>query len=255
MEKGKKGSSHPVALKKRDLDFHPDRIMVDADEYREAVDWIDNQVVYGSGEEDRTFLPWFESLAKQTLRAAGFKRETLEDKEKLGKSINLLRFQRRISVDCGRIPPQNGFPTGTFTISEDNLTFQIDIQVEAALRTLETIEALRQLLADGGVVNREAMKVYLLSIELMINQLNTGHLGGLAARQLEIPEKGKEGGKKSGMIRGERANRTKKAWQTEADKIWERHPGWGKLEVGKRIAEKIGGKAGTIRKSIKKLLP
>jgi len=255
MKKKDQGSSrHRTVITKRQLEFHPDRIMTNADEYREAIEWIDNQAENLSSEEDKTFLPWFEFLAKQKLRAAGF---ALKDKEKLAKSINILGFQgeKMISPNCGRIPLQNGFPVGTFAVSEDDLTFYVDIEIEAALRTLKTIETLRQLLVNNGTINREAMTVYLRTVELMINQMRTGHLGKLANRQLEMPEKGKEGGEKSGKVRKEKARTAKEAWQIEAGKIWKQHPTWGNSEVARMIVKKIGGNVGTIRKSIKRTLP
>lgn len=259
MEKKKRGSSRHGTVRKKDFDFHSDKIMIDADEYKEAIEWIGNEIAYYSGNgdvtEDKTFLPWFEYLAKESLHAVGFKRDALEDKEKLDKSINLLRFQGMISSNCGRIPLQNGFPPGTFTTTEDNLTFRVNNRIEAALRTLKTIEVLRPLLVNDGVVNKESMKVCLRTIELMINQIRAGYIGGLATQQIEGIEKGAEGGKKSGKGRREKAELTKEAWQEEADKIWRKHPTWSKRQIATEVEKRIGGNPDTIRKSIIKPLP
>lgn len=258
MEKKKRGSSRHSPVRARDFDFHPDNITKDADEYKEAIEWIGNLIAYYSGNddvtEDETFLPWFESIAKRRLHHAGFKRELLEDKKELDKTINVLRFQGMISPDCGRIPLQNGFPPGTFE-TEDNLTYRINIDIEASLRTLKSIEVLRQLLVNDGVVNKEAMKIYLRSIELMINQMRSGHLGWLATKQIEAIEKGAESGKKSGKVRGEKAKATKEAQQAEAENKWWGHPTLKNIEVARKIAKKSGGNIDTIRKSIKKPLP
>jgi hypothetical protein len=66
---------------------------------------------------------------------------------------------------------------------------------------------------------------------------------------------GGTGGKKSGIVRQEKAKTIHEIWQAEADKTWKKHPTWGKPAVGKRIADDIGGKAGYIRKKIEKPLP
>ena len=245
-------------LREKDFDFLPDRIVKNADEYREAIEWIGNEIVYYSGNgdvtEDETFLPWFESLAKERLHAAGFERKTLEDKKGLDKAINVLKYQGMISPDCERIPLQNGFPPGTFE-TEDNLTYRINIDIEASLRTLKSTEVLRQLLVNDGVVNKEAMKIYLRSIELMINQMTAGHLGELAEKQIKTIEKGAEDGKKSGKVRGEKAKATKEAQQAEAENKWWGHPTLKNIEVARKIAKKSGGNIDTIRKTIKKPLP
>lgn len=66
---------------------------------------------------------------------------------------------------------------------------------------------------------------------------------------------GKSGGDKSAEVRQEKARSTTEIEQTEADKIWRKHPTWGKPMIAEKVAEKIGGKPGTIRKHIKKPLP
>jgi len=256
MKKKNKDSSRHDTVRGNIFDFHPDRIMLDADEYREAIEWIGNEITYyseyDSVTEDKTFLPWFECIAKSKLHSAGFKWKRLEDKKELEKTINVLNYQGTISPDCGRIPLQNGFPPKTFSISEDDLTFRINTQIDATLRTLKSIASIKQLLVKDGVVNKEAMKVYLHTIELMINQMKAGYLGRLAALQIKIIEKGAEGGKKSGKVRQTKAKSIHDTWQDEAEKFWKKHPAWGKPAVAKKIAEKIGGNPETIRKSIKK---
>jgi len=74
-------------------------------------------------------------------------------------------------------------------------------------------------------------------------------------RQKKERDGGLRGGELSGITRREKTAPEKTTWQTEAKKIWKKHPSWGKLAVAKLIAEKNGGKPGTIRKSIKKPLP
>ncbi len=259
MKKKVRGSSRHGTLKWRDFDFHPDRIAIDADEYKEAIRWIGNQIEYYSGNgdvtEDKTFLPWFEFVAVQRLVSAGFKRKILEDKRDLDKIINVLSYQGMISPNCERIPLQNHFPRGTFTTSEDNLIFRVDIQIEAALRTLKSIQALKQLLVNDAVVSKEAMKVYLLSLDLMINQTRAGHLGGLATQQLKKPEEGKKGGKKSGEVRREKAAPILMTRQAEAGKIWLKHPTWKNKRVAEKIVKRHGGNIDTVRRTIKKPLP
>jgi hypothetical protein len=79
------------------------------------------------------------------------------------------------------------------------------------------------------------------------------------AHLIDISEKvvdgGKDGGTKSGKSRQEKAKPIKDSWQAEAEKIWKKHPTWGKISVAKIIEEKIGNPFETIRKYIKKPLP
>jgi len=73
---------------------------------------------------------------------------------------------------------------------------------------------------------------------------------------------GKTGGHKSGILRKEKAKPIHKIWQAEANKIWSNHPELSNAAVEKIIKKKseivknkIGGRPGTIRKTIKKPLP
>ncbi len=68
---------------------------------------------------------------------------------------------------------------------------------------------------------------------------------------------GVKGGKESGRLRRLKADPIKEAWQTEADKIWQKpkNSKLSKSSVAELIAKKIGGNARTIRGSIQKPLP
>lgn len=76
---------------------------------------------------------------------------------------------------------------------------------------------------------------------------------------VEISEKvfsgGKQGGKKSGAVRREKAKSTKQLWQAEAEKLWRKHPNWKNKSIAELIAKKIGGNPDYIRKLIKNPLP
>ncbi|MFH1490301.1 MAG: hypothetical protein ABII06_15455 [Pseudomonadota bacterium] len=66
---------------------------------------------------------------------------------------------------------------------------------------------------------------------------------------------GGRGGKISGKVRREKAKSIRGNWQTEAEKIWKKHPAWKNRSVATKVAERIGGNPNTIRKSIQKTLP
>ena len=71
----------------------------------------------------------------------------------------------------------------------------------------------------------------------------------------EVVDGGRDGGKKSGKVRLEKAKTIKQAWQREAEKIWRKHPAWSKKDIAREITKRIGGNIDTIRKSIQKPLP
>lgn len=66
---------------------------------------------------------------------------------------------------------------------------------------------------------------------------------------------GREGGIKSTIVRKEKAKSNYEIWQAEADKIWQENSNLSNSRVAELIAKKIGGKADTIRKYIKKPTP
>jgi len=65
---------------------------------------------------------------------------------------------------------------------------------------------------------------------------------------------GKKGGKLSGKKRREQAEPEHSLWQSEAEKIWEKHSRWNNSDVAREIKKnpKIDGKFHTIRRKIKK---
>ncbi len=71
----------------------------------------------------------------------------------------------------------------------------------------------------------------------------------------EVIDGGRDGGKRSGEIRGKKAITTKQLQQKEAEKIWRKHPEWSKKRVALKIVKDHGGNVDTIRRSIHKPLP
>ena len=108
------------------------------------------------------------------------------------------------------------------------------------------------------ILNKEPMQDDVLKSFIAIEHLLTSKLHeaiGYWTLILKGKKEGKIAGEKSGVIRSEKAKPYHEVWQKEAEKIWNKHPLWGKLEVAKRIAEHVGGNPGTIRKSIIKPTP
>jgi len=171
---------------------HPTDRMIATDEYEEVLEWINNETHCAEQDaiipDDLPFLQWFECETKSRLLAAGFKKEKLDDKKELNKIIGILKFQGMISPNCGRIPLQNSFPPGTFTISEDELTFWVDIQIEAAIQTLKSIEIIKRLLVKDDVVDKNALEVYLRTVQLMISLTRTGNVAKYARIAMEETE-------------------------------------------------------------------
>lgn len=125
---------------------------------------------------DLPFFPYFEGKTKKKLIEVGFKKEIIEDKQKIKKLIYVLDFEQAQKFLHHRwdLNPPYGFPSGTYKLSEDNHTMWINSDIESALRALESITILKGLLFNNGIVNKEAVKVYLHSFELIINLSRSG---------------------------------------------------------------------------------
>jgi hypothetical protein len=202
------------------------------------------------------FMLLFEGVIKDKLINAGFEKKDIEDIKHFEKLIMILDEQglRYSHWQWDKNPPF-GLPAGSFTISKDNHTMWVKRDIEAALRTLESISIVKGLLMDDRKINTYAVKVYLRTLELTINLMRAGIVPRLAATGVKTVSGGEKGGKKSGKTRQDKATRNSEIYQKEADKVWKKHSTWGALEVSKKVSEKIGQPAETIRRKIKKSLP
>lgn len=127
--------------------------------------------------------------------------------------------------------------------------------IEAALAGLVSIRKLKDILIDNGKVDKRSIKVFLYSLEMIINLLRAGVTPKFARTQVKTILGGEKGGKKSGKVRFKRSTNNKQIWQQEAEKIWKKHSMLSKAGTARLIYENLGGNIDTIRRSIKKSLP
>lgn len=199
-------------------------------------------------------IVYFEAQIKSKLMDDGFKIETLSNPKKLELILKDLDKQGIEYANPAWQPPV--FPERSVTRSDDNRIFWVKPDIDSALRTLESLEIIKRLLmGSDGLVNKQAVKIFLRSFELTINLARAGFVPEKALLGIKVVDGGTRGGVKSGKTRQEKAKPTAEAWQAEAEKIWRKHPTWGKPTIAEKVAEKLGGKPGTIRKHIEKTLP
>lgn len=143
------------------------------------------------------FFRYFKDTIKDKLIEAGFKKEIIEDKKDFGSLIYILNFEQGRPFKCQSwdLDPPFGFPQGTYKVSEDKHTMWINSDIDAALRVLESIRIMKELLINNGVVNKEAVKVYLRTLELTINLTRAGNTPKLA-----IAENDKQKNRKKTML-------------------------------------------------------
>ena len=139
---------------------------------------------------DLPFILYFEGKMKAKLIKAGFDKDALNNPEEL--ELILLELNKQgIKYDHPkwRYNPPYGIPTESFTLSSDDCILWVKPDIEAALRAFESITIIKGLLVNDGVPNKEAVKVYLRSLELMINLSRAGNVPELAVSEADKREK------------------------------------------------------------------
>ena len=123
------------------------------------------------------FIGYFECKIKEKLLNAGFKKEIIEDPEELKSLITVLNKQGiKNSFHRYDLQPPDAFPPSAYNVSEDHHTIWINADIETALRALESAKILQGLLIKNDYINKDAVRVYLRSLEMIINLARTGNL-------------------------------------------------------------------------------
>lgn len=133
------------------------------------------------------FTDWFEKETKNKLLKAGFRKEIIEDEKKLKKLIHIITWEQGEDVNL-----PYGFPSGTYKVSKDKKTVRINPDIEACLLVLESIKIMKELLITDGEVNKEAVKIYLRSLELIINLSRAGNIAALAVSEVAKKENSRD---------------------------------------------------------------
>ena len=138
--------------------------------------------------DDLPFFPYFENEMKKKLIKAGFQKKDLDDPNKLKSKVRELDKQGLVYSDPVWTNRPHGFPDGSFTVRDDMRTMCVKPDVDGALRALELITIMKELLAT----NIEGIKIYLRSFELTINLARAGTIPSLAKAEVEKEERSKK---------------------------------------------------------------
>jgi len=130
-----------------------------------------------AGEVKREELPFFahfEHEIKSKLIKKGFKKDIIDNQKRFGTVLNGLNNQGKTIYGARdsvwKYPPfAYGYPADVVILNDDKSMYWIKPDIEAALRTLESITIMK-----GLLLNKEAVKVYLRSFELTINLSRAG---------------------------------------------------------------------------------
>lgn len=136
------------------------------------------EVKGGVNPKDLPFFPYFEVKMKEKLLKAGFKKSIIENKKRLEVIIKNLDMQ---GMGNAFIWTRNGlpygFPSKVVTFDEkDKKLYWIEADIEAALRALKSLTMMKELFVQDGIVDSDAVKIYLHSLEMIINLLRAGNV-------------------------------------------------------------------------------
>lgn len=167
----------------------------------------------------------FEYQIKQRLIDAGFNKDTLKDSTERKHLLRVMDFsgmEYRDPIWLKESPI--GLPHGTYTVRDDYRMFWVKPHIEAAIRTLESLAILKELLIKKGQakkdeikimqrlpsgeeeergVNKDAVRVYLRTLEMVVNLVRAGNIAELAKAREEGEAKSLEKRKiKKAVMRG-----------------------------------------------------
>ena len=137
------------------------------------------------------FIAYFEGEIKGKLIKAGFEKDDIiNNQERLEIILKGLDNQGTTIYGVWNYPPfAYGYPADTVILNDNKSMYWIKPEIEAALRALESLSIIKGMLVKGGLVNKEAARVYLRSLELIINLSKAGNIPKLACAEIEKKEK------------------------------------------------------------------
>jgi hypothetical protein len=133
------------------------------------------------------FIAYFEGEIKGKLIKAGFEKDDIiNNQERLEIILKGLDNQGTTIYGVWNYPPfAYGYPADTVILNDNKSMYWIKPEIEAALRALESLSIIKGMLVKGGLVNKEAARVYLRSLELIINLSKAGNIPKLACAEIE----------------------------------------------------------------------
>jgi len=133
-----------------------------------------------------TFISYYEDAVKEKLIKAGFEKGVIENNESLERILYVLDREASVRWSHHRFDlyPPYGLPPGSFDISADKHIFWVKPDIEAALQSLKSLSTIKALLTKkDGTIDRRAAKVYLRTMELIINLSRSGDISKLATAE------------------------------------------------------------------------
>ncbi len=179
--------------------------------------WLDEEKG-NINQKELPFIYAFEDEVKDKLVRAGFKKDFWGNQADFQKLLQILDKQGlSIYGTWDHLP--YGFPASVVIFSKDRKTFSINSDIAASLRTLNSIMIIKQSLLNNGHINKEAVKVFLHSFELIINLLRSSNLIKIVSggKTFKINQKLKRGKRKT--WRGLNKEEIKKRNQKITDKF------------------------------------
>lgn len=159
-----------------------DHVRYKIEEYLRSLDILEKEEML-TERFSLPFIAYFEREIKRKLIKAGFKDNIFEDQTDFQITLQILDKQRKgVYGTWDHI--LSGYPANVVTFSEDRTIFWIKPDVEAALRALESITIIKRLLVNEKSVNFEAHRVYLRSLELVINLARMGTIPQMAKAEV-----------------------------------------------------------------------
>lgn len=171
------------------------------------------EVKGGVNPKDLPFFSYFEVKIQKKLLEAGFKKSIIENKKRLEAIVKNLDMQ---GIGNAYLWTKNGIPYGfpfkVVTFDEKNKKlYWVDADIEAAIRGLKSLTTMKELFVQDGIVDRNAVKIYLHSLEMIINILRAGNVPKKAIQgerlSVENSKKAKKERNSHGITPEERAKR------------------------------------------------
>jgi len=129
---------------------------------------------------DLPFFMYFEGKMKEKLIKVGFEKDAVDNPDELELILKELDKQAREYAYPVWLNLPYGYPSGSFTVSPDNRIMWVNPDIDAALRTLESIKIMK-----GLLTNKEALRIYLRAFELTVNLSRAGTVPELVSAEVK----------------------------------------------------------------------
>jgi len=167
--------------------------LLTSDDWDHVTYLIEEDLKYYEIEDDAEltqsiFISDFEDSIKIKLIKSGFKKEAIESQERMKAILEGLNMQGRTIKGIGNTLLKE-YPSKVVKFGKDENIYWIQPEIEAALRSLVAMTELKARLMNGPLLNKEAIKTFLLSLKLIVNLVRAGNVPKLAISEAEKKDK------------------------------------------------------------------